>query len=702
MTRRLPIYLLIDTSESMRGAPLKVVLEALHGFLDDLRQEPYLLESAYLSIIAFGGKDQQLVAMTDLASFRMPILEVGGECTPGATLDMLLSCAERELISHTPLRQGDFKPFILLMSYRYSDDVWAATLGKFKQKGWGFIFCVTGSNIYGQFSNHISEKVIYLDTCPSDVLAKCFSAHWAELIDGFLSTGSEPMMDCPPQPLISTPTETAIAGAVLEPKGNSARHTEKAVLADGREVEYVVDTNKPLCGGMTDFYFTPDQASFVCFFKDQGDPVNKSRIEKVFHRFNPSIDSQAGDYWKQLFNWPSAIITAPRFGVVVPVIPAHFFFKSGPWSGKEKDASWFVKKTAAGKPFINMIPQSERGTWLGFFQACLQLATAVWRLHSSGLAHSDLCARNVLFDPCTGQIIILGWDEIVVPGLSPPDVLGTKGYIAPEVFATMELRFNDPKRIHPSAATDLHALAVLIYQLLLLRHPLEGPKLNSAISAEEDDLLTYGAKALFVEHPTDRSNRPDCSRLGVSYETLGPHLVKLFNQAFVDGLHVPSLRPSADAWISALFKTLDLLHPCPNPSCAQKWFVLYDRKNIRCPFCGSKFSGQVFMIQLHRETSPGQWIQDGEVVFYDGSQLCQRHVYEDVVDNERLGFFDNQPVAEIKAYQGRWLLINRSIDGLYSPVGNVVPKGSAIELKHDITFRLSSKRYGRTVLITAI
>jgi len=45
----------------------------------------------------------------------------------------------------------------------------------------------------------------------------------------------------------------------------------------------------------------------------------------------------------------------------------------------------------------------------------------------------------------------------VVPGLYPPDVLGTPDYIAPEVLATQGLPLGDPKRNLPSNLTDAFA-----------------------------------------------------------------------------------------------------------------------------------------------------------------------------------------------------------------------------------------------------
>ncbi len=74
--------------------------------------------------------------------------------------------------------------------------------------------------------------------------------------------------------------------------------------------------------------------------------------------------------------------------------------------------------------------------------------------------------------------------------LAPPTVLGTPGYIAPEVVAGKKL---------PSIETDQHALAVLLYETLLQRHPLHGPKIHTTRSAEEDDLLMMGARALYMQ-----------------------------------------------------------------------------------------------------------------------------------------------------------------------------------------------------------
>ena len=137
---------------------------------------------------------------------------------------------------------------------------------------------------------------------------------------------------------------------------------------------------------------------------------------------------------------------------------------------------------------------------------CIKIARAIRRLHAAGLAHSDLSYNNVLIDPITGSACVIDYDSLVVPGKFPPEVVGTPDFIAPEVMATRHLKVGDPNKKLPSIYTDRHALAVLIYMYLLYRHPLRGGKVWD-IDPAKDEELSMGERALFIEHPTDKTNR---------------------------------------------------------------------------------------------------------------------------------------------------------------------------------------------------
>ena len=479
----------------------------------------------------------------------------------------------------------------------------------------------------------------------------------------------------------------------------------EATLADGRKIPYVITDNPPR-GGMKYTYFAPDKSYVVQFFNEPNkiDRNMTARLEAIIGRYNPTIseskggaignDEKLASYFAGRFCWPTDLVVLPEFGIVSPAYPKSFFFEEGAsqfldLKGKDKKSNWF---TSSNRRFLN---KNELGDFRSMIQMSLLLARSIRRLHQAGLAHSDLSNNNVLIDPKTGNCVVIDIDTLVVPGLFPPEVAGTRGYIAPEVLSTMELDRNDPRRMIPSSVTDLHALAVLIYEYLFFRHPLMGPKIYSTESAERDDYLGLGPMATFIENPDDTSNRP--SAMKTTIQDLGPVMEKLFLRAFVDGLHNPALRPSAMEWERGLVKTWDLLHKCSNPSCDKKWFVLHDVNNPVCPFCGTRITDRnIVRFELSSEVRghDGEWRSYSELDVVNNTPLFKWHLYSNVFADEKA---DKSLQAYVCCHNGEWFLINRSADGMLSPQGNPVPVGQAIRLTDGTIFRGS--RYERGMLI---
>jgi len=479
----------------------------------------------------------------------------------------------------------------------------------------------------------------------------------------------------------------------------SRRKTAK--LSDGTTIDYI-ETDTPPSGTMKKTYFTPDRSQVVQFFLDQSvgkDKDREARLRAILGKYNATLahteggsigtTEQSADYFRKLFCWPTGIVVEPEIGIVAPTYPDNFFFASGQWKGQEKKGRWF--QSAKLRPHL---PKEERGDWMKYLSICIYMARAIRRLHQAGLAHSDLSSNNVLIDPVSGQSIIIDIDSLVVPGIYPPDVLGTAGFIAPELLMTQHLQLEDPKRNHPNVRSDLHALAVLIYENLLQRHPLRGPKVNSANSPEEDERLSMGEKALFVEHPTDTSNRPKDIR--VPYTALGPFLSNLITQTFIDGLRNPDQRPVAIQWEQALTKTWDLVHPCLNPKCEQKWFVLYDEQQKACPFCGTKVKQSVPTLRFRRQVRQGTWVNDGQLTVYDGLYFFKWHAYSNTIQGEAA---DRKPLGYCSFYEGKWIMFNQNLPYIITNNGNRVPPGQALELKDgdEITFPLEHN--GRKAIV---
>ena len=477
----------------------------------------------------------------------------------------------------------------------------------------------------------------------------------------------------------------------------------EAVLQDGTKIEYVIKENPP-SGTMKHTYFSPDRSYVVQFYNDPknaNDSNVRKRIEAIIGKYNPTLSEEKGgakgnseftaEYFSKNFCWPRAIVESPEFGIVCPAYPGNFFFTKEASSqlelkGKDKKSSWFTSRNR------RLLNASELGDFRSMLKIAISLARSIRRMHQAGLSHSDLSCNNVLIDPKTGTCIIIDIDSLVVPGLFPPEVAGTQKYIAPEVYETMELAFDDPKRKLPCSATDLHAMAVLIYEYFFLRHPLMGPKIFSKESPEKDDFLAFGPKAIFIENPKDKSNRP--KDLKVTVKDLGPMLESLFMKAFVDGLHNPESRPSAMDWERGLVKTWDMLQPCENPKCASKWFILHDAKHPVCPFCGHKAGKNKFVrIQLKRQMRghSGTWCSAGEINAYDSLPLFEWHVFSDIFPDEKA---DRSMMAYVCKYQDKWFLVNQNIKGMISPSGNIVPSGQAIQLSNGAVFRMSNQDNG--------
>jgi len=468
-------------------------------------------------------------------------------------------------------------------------------------------------------------------------------------------------------------------------------------LMDGRTIEYIPTQIGE--GGMKRVFFTADKSSVVCFFKDAdaaNDPHRFQRLQAILGEYNPTTNAKTGSYFRELFCWPTGVIVKPILGVLAPAYPSTFIFDSGRFKGKEKEGVWFCKPKLRG-----MLEPKQLGTWVNYIQICLLIAQSVRRMHAAGLAHSDLSPKNVLVDPPSHRCAVIDVDALVVPGKFDADVLGTPGYIAPEVLETIVLPVGDPRRHLPSTRTDLHAMAVLFYQYLLRRHPLEGPKVNCPTSTEEDVRLSMGEKALFIEDPGDTSNHWQRSKewppLQPALDRLGPFLQKTFMKAFVDGLHNPAARPSAFEWEEALAKTLDLLIPCKNASCPEKWFVFVDGEAPRCPWCGAAVKERLPILEFYYAPRAGQFRFEGRVLIgWDGRTLHKWHVYQNLRLNE---LSERDVLATIRHHNGQWLFGNALLESLVSPSGSPVPRGQYRALREHDEILLTKEDKGRLVKV---
>jgi uncharacterized protein YegL len=173
--RKLPVYLVLDTSGSMSGEPIQAVENGMQMLVSALRQDPQALESAYLSVIKFDSSASQIVPLTDLASFQMPALNASGSTALGAALTLVSNCARNEVSKSTPEKKGDWRPLVFLMTDGGPTDDWQKGLADFKSSRWGMVVCcAAGQGADTSVLKQISECAVQLDTADSKSLAAFF------------------------------------------------------------------------------------------------------------------------------------------------------------------------------------------------------------------------------------------------------------------------------------------------------------------------------------------------------------------------------------------------------------------------------------------------------------------------------------------------------------------------------------------------
>ncbi len=120
--RRLPIFFLVDVSESMIGESLYQLEGGIREIVSTLRKDPFALETVFLSVLVFAGKAQTIVPLTELVSFHPPELPVGGGTALGAALGHLMDVIDRSVTQGTSQRKGDWNPIIFLLTDGHPTD----------------------------------------------------------------------------------------------------------------------------------------------------------------------------------------------------------------------------------------------------------------------------------------------------------------------------------------------------------------------------------------------------------------------------------------------------------------------------------------------------------------------------------------------------------------------------------------------------
>jgi DNA-binding helix-hairpin-helix protein with protein kinase domain len=178
----------------------------------------------------------------------------------------------------------------------------------------------------------------------------------------------------------------------------------------------------------------------------------------------------------------------------------------------------------------------------------MNVAGAFATLHSIGCSYQDVNEGSFFINPIDGDIRICDCDNVAPFGVGGLDIKGTGFFMAPEVILGISM---------PDAESDRFSLAVILFRMFYLDHPLEGTATLGYALTDGISARLFGRNPVFVYDPEDDSNRPHPKvhvNVIVRWKMFPPELREAFTRVFTDGLKNRGARLTGAQWIDVLVR----------------------------------------------------------------------------------------------------------------------------------------------------
>jgi uncharacterized protein YegL len=202
--RKLPIYILIDTSGSMRGEPIESVKVGLANLFSSLEQDSYAKENAYVSVITFDREAKLLLPLTAVMRLKLPTIPPlsSSPTNLGEALELLCQRYTLEVRRTSDGIEGDFLPLAVVMTDGSPSDtlLFEQMCGHIKSYPFANILgCAAGPKAKIEPLKKFCHQVVTMDTMDSN----SFSKFWTWVTDSITHLEShedEPIDELPPLP----------------------------------------------------------------------------------------------------------------------------------------------------------------------------------------------------------------------------------------------------------------------------------------------------------------------------------------------------------------------------------------------------------------------------------------------------------------------------------------------------------------------
>ena len=174
MSRRLPIYLLLDVSGSMAGTAINSVSQGIQMFHAALQNDPRALDTAFVSVITFGSTATQVIPLTHCSNFTPPELVAAGGTAMGEAMLLAEERIRVEVVrASTEDQKADWRPIVFIMTDGKPSDTAAvqSAIDSIKQRRYAvFIACAAGSEASEAIFQGWADTVIRLsDTSEASI-----------------------------------------------------------------------------------------------------------------------------------------------------------------------------------------------------------------------------------------------------------------------------------------------------------------------------------------------------------------------------------------------------------------------------------------------------------------------------------------------------------------------------------------------------
>jgi len=311
-------------------------------------------------------------------------------------------------------------------------------------------------------------------------------------------------------------------------------------------------------GGQGEVYRVSDsdgnEHALKWYFPKMATPEQKAILEKLVREGSPS----------SCFLWPEDFIQANgTYGYIMPLRPSNY------------------------SSIVDLVKRRAEPSFLNLCKAAYNLTKGYQQLHTCGFSYRDISFGNLFLDSNTGDVLICDNDNVSADDSGHFSVYGTPRFMAPEIVRG---------EAKPSRNTDRYSLAVLLFYMLMLNHPLEGA-LEFKIHCMDVQAMNklYGTNPVFIFDPNDHSNLPVKGyqdNAHIFWQLYPQYLKDLFIKAFTVGLKDPTKRVTETEWMDAFANMISGIIKCPK--CHAEVFydpeIAEQGKTITCWGCNKSIN----------------------------------------------------------------------------------------------------------------